>query len=415
MVRPHARAPSAARGHTLRRAAGRGRYIVDEVECGGPVDAAAKTVVLSSPTRSNYKGFLKCVGSTIRYMPVWSWQEIQACHTLLYADDPERPLAEVTAAFQRWGGVPRFVLEKLRDCAAQRMLDAAIATADLSALVRSVGEVDAAPETSYRVLHMQTQRPYVDTSVAFGSVYIAEAVLSKLQLQQREQLVAFLSVSAGDAFAAGVRGVLFEALAHRALRVGGIFRMRRLGGAAAAEEEELRLEACTELRVLKRAEDLTAVPSGVYCQPTTGNFPAVDAVRLPNQLFQMTVSLSHDVKQAALSAVLQQLPEARSYQLFFVVPEDVFHAFGAKNYVNAQGVKAARLDDRVQRVIQAVLCMPLQGAASNVPHARVDAVTRTLPPCDVAGLSEAEEAEEVEEEEAPPAKRAKATAADFEV
>ena len=179
-----------------------GRYIVDEVDRGGPVDAVAKTVVLSSPTRSNYKRFLKFIGSTIRFMPVWSWEEIQACHAALYAHDASRPLAEVTAAFDRWDGMPRFVLEKLRDSAAQRMLDAAIATADLSALVNSVGEFDAAPETSNRVLHLATARPYVDTSVVFGSAYIAEAVLNKLQLLQREQLPASYPVVLASATSA---------------------------------------------------------------------------------------------------------------------------------------------------------------------------------------------------------------------
>ena len=56
----------------------------------------------------------------------------------------------------------------------------------------------------------------------------------------------------------------------------------------------------------------------------------------------MTLSLSHDVKQAALSAVLQRLPDVPSYNLFFVVPEDIFTAFGARSYVTARGAKAAR-------------------------------------------------------------------------
>jgi hypothetical protein len=336
--------------------------------------------VFSSPKRENYKAFLKAVGSTIRYMPVWSWDEIHACHTLLYANDPTRPLAEVVAAYERWGGVPRFVLEKLRDKAAQGELDAAIATADLGVVDRCTGEVDSAPETSHRLLHILTQRPYIEKSIAFGSAHIANVVLSKLLQQQRVQLAAFLSSSAGDSTTSGLRGVLFEAFAHRALRAGGTFRMRRLDGSA---EEVLQLEGCSGLRLLNRAEDLTGLPSGLYCQPTAGNFPAVDAVRLPNTLFQMTVSLSHPVKQAALAAVLQQLPEASSYELFFVVPEDIFGAFGAQNYLNARGGQAAQPDARVRRVVQAALCMPLHGAApaadaSNATAARRDGVTAEL-------------------------------------
>jgi hypothetical protein len=164
--------------------------LVDEVEPGStPVHAFAKLVMFSSPKRDNYRTVLKAIGATIRYMPVWSWHEIIACHTLLYAHDETRPLADVAAAFDRWGGVPRMVLEKLRDEAAQAELDAAVATADVGILVRSAGQVDAAPEASHRLLHMLTQRPYVHKSIAFGSVHIADAVLNRLSKQQQEQLL----------------------------------------------------------------------------------------------------------------------------------------------------------------------------------------------------------------------------------
>ena len=118
-------------------------------------------LVLSSPKRDNYKNVLKAVGATIRFMPVWSWEEIEACHALLYADDPERPLSEVRNAFDLWGGIPRFVLEKLRDEAAQQSLQEALDTADVAVIRKSVGQIDAATEASHRLLHIVTSAPYV--------------------------------------------------------------------------------------------------------------------------------------------------------------------------------------------------------------------------------------------------------------
>jgi hypothetical protein len=70
-------------------------YLVDESVYPGPWRLEATTLVFSSPKRDNYRLLLKAPASTIRYMPVWSWEDIEACHTLLYANDPERPLTEV--------------------------------------------------------------------------------------------------------------------------------------------------------------------------------------------------------------------------------------------------------------------------------------------------------------------------------
>ena len=158
-------------------------FIVDDVEKGGPVHADAKMIVLSSPKRENYNSILKAIGATIRYMPVWSWGEIEACHALLYAGDPERPLAEVEAAYKRWGGIPRYVLEKLRDSATQSMLDQAIACTNLSKVVDAVNDLASADNLSHRMLHIAVERPYVDTTIVFGSAVIAGLVLAKLEAQ----------------------------------------------------------------------------------------------------------------------------------------------------------------------------------------------------------------------------------------
>jgi hypothetical protein len=336
-------------------------YLVDEAVPPGATEVEARTLVFSSPKRENYKDTLKAPASTIRYMPVWSWAEIEACHSCLYAADPERPLPEVRAAFEHWGGVPRYVLEKLRDEAAQQSLQEALDAADVGAIRKAIGQIDAAPEASHRILHIVTQRPYVSKSIAFGSAYIRNRLAELLFSEQRQAITDFLVGSASSPQLAGVRGDLFEAFAHRVLSGGGAFPVRSLDDGA---ESTLQLSSCAGTHPVRSPSDLAQCPSSLhYCQPTVRNFPAVDSAILPRSLFQMTVSPSHPVKHAALTRVLDSMPDARCYDLYFVVPDDVYPQFVAvQPFVRSddETTAVAALDARVQRVKQWALCVRLQ-------------------------------------------------------
>ncbi len=207
-------------------------YLVDEAVPPGATEVEACTLVFSSPKRENYKDTLEAPASTIRYMPPWSWEEIEACHSLLYADDSERPLSEVRIAFDKWGGIPRFVLEKLRDEAAQQSLLEALGTADMVVILKSVvGQIDAATEASHRLLHIVTSAPYVVKSIEFGSDYIKGRATEILLRRQPAELSYFVSRETDPLFAK-LRGDCFEVLAHEKVSAGGEFPTRLLTGAA---------------------------------------------------------------------------------------------------------------------------------------------------------------------------------------
>ena len=55
-------------------------YLVDSDQ---PLEVAAKTLLVSSPYNNRYKDFLKHYTSTMRYMPVWTWDEIESCQKVL--------------------------------------------------------------------------------------------------------------------------------------------------------------------------------------------------------------------------------------------------------------------------------------------------------------------------------------------
>ena len=309
-------------------------YLVDEAVFPGAMRVEAKTLVFSSPKRDNYRLTLKATASTIRYLPPWSWDEIQACHELLYADDPDRPLAEVSDAFERWGGIPRFVLEKLRDGAAQLELQKAIAsTGNVDILVRSVGEIDTAQESSHRVLHMITSKPYIDVDLQFGSEYIQARMTELLLTRHRTEMYNFV-LRETDPLYATIRGKCFEVLAHEQLVSGGEFPTRILTSSTGGRSTRLFQRTTPQRFPSNRPEDLVALrnePAGGYWRPLAGNFPVIDALILPNILFQMTVSEKHGVDESKLEQILAALSVA-SAELVFVVPPDKFDAFQAYKF-----------------------------------------------------------------------------------
>lgn len=354
------------------------RYLVDECkQDGGPKDVEAKTVVFCSPDKRNYRDFLKLIGSTIRYLPVWTLEEIEACRQLLYRDDPLRTKEKVADAFSKWGGVPRFVLEKLNDPAAQRALESAVAATDLTKLTAAVGCIDAAGDLSHKLLHIVVEKPYVDYYISFGTPHIAELVFEKLVSEQEQALELFLR-KATIPLLADVRGILFEVFAHRRLSHGGVFTFRELlDSGGHGEERDITLSA-SRVHSIRTVSDISSCGDGEYCKPTISNFPVVDSVLLPDLLFQITVSQTDRVKLAPFEAILEQVP-GDVVHLVFVVPPDVYDNFERQPFVSLAGTTRQKVPSFTKRVSQHALVLPLGGSVPRLPP-------RPVTPVQVSGV-----------------------------
>ena len=312
-------------------------YLVDEAAAPGPVHKPARTIVFSSPNRDNYKNFLDAVAATLRYLPVWSWEEIDTCRRLLYAHDPERTPERVLGAYLRWGGIPRYVLEKLADVSAQQELPKAIARSDLAALVNAVGALDSAPATSHRVLHIITSAPYVEVQIDFGSDFIRARIADLLLSRQKTELFRFVTRESDPVYAQ-LRGCFFEALAHERLSAGGSFPTRLLIprgtglpviSSLTLEKKQTKRFSGTDPSALRL---LLSYAPGDYCRPLADTFPVLDALILPNMLLQMTVSDSHSVNEAKLARILDALQISGTVELVFIVPTDKFDEFKMYNF-----------------------------------------------------------------------------------
>ncbi|RHZ45055.1 hypothetical protein Glove_692g46 [Diversispora epigaea] len=156
-------------------------YIVDDKR---PEQVNAKTILVCSPRNDHYRNFDKYLETTIRYMPVWSWEEIEKCRIGIF-DHLDK--VEVESLFSKWGGIPRFTLEKAQEPIQQTFLEEAIARNSNPRLFEFIGEIDHIGDSRHMLIHIHTDVPeenkeyYIYKIMRFASEYVAEKVIDQLK------------------------------------------------------------------------------------------------------------------------------------------------------------------------------------------------------------------------------------------
>ncbi|EIE27688.1 hypothetical protein COCSUDRAFT_64335 [Coccomyxa subellipsoidea C-169] len=321
-------------------------YLVDTRE---PEKAAAKTILTSSPKREIYKDFAKAGASTL-YMPVWSWLELDAGRHLhgLRKD-------EILPLYEKWGGSARYVLDLARNPSRQRDLASAIAKADLDVIFKAVGEIDSADEVSHRVLHINVAPNYLDTDMMFASEFIGRKVGEKFCKGTTLPLQRFIAITAGWKEFNDVCAKLFEPLAHRILRGGGVFDVWDL---EMGTQTTLKLPPCTSFYTFHDLKDVADQEAGTYCIPSRSDQAAIDSIQQPQYLFRMTLADEHSINATGLSHALEQLRKdpKTDAELFFAVPPDQYPRWRKKQeYTGRTDLKVLRAVK--QRVIKVPLKM----------------------------------------------------------
>ncbi|KAI9104631.1 hypothetical protein DFS34DRAFT_203792 [Phlyctochytrium arcticum] len=171
------------------------------------------------------------------------------------------------------------------------------------------------------VLHLWTEKPYVDKMVKFASIPMADKLLRLCGESLQEKIRHFISAAADISNLAGLRGTLFEAFAHRRLMRGGKFTIRNL---STKKEDELVLSPIGETVVFK---DFNEIVDNTYNRPISRSLTSVDSLDPPLKLFQMTVSYEHEIKGSGLELLKDYLDSEQPLQFFFVVPTERFESF----------------------------------------------------------------------------------------
>lgn len=258
-----------------------------------------------SPDARNWKEVLKARGVRLRYLPVWSWQQLLAARQLIDPHVSEPRLAEL---YTKWGGIPRVVLEKAdKDSYQHYYMDSALGQArSLGANIAAIKWASASDEDSSKILHYAAGPDFIRRQEVFASQWVAEEVVRSAGQQAERQIYEFLAAHDKDPQTAGLRNQVSEALAHKVLQRGGTFRVRPLGTCSSQPAGGSPTSEAWPAMVLEEFSKVTDIGSSLesghagnlYMVPTARNNKAFNALRPPRDALQMTVSLNHPISHA---------------------------------------------------------------------------------------------------------------------
>lgn len=182
-------------------------YVVDGM---APVDVDAKTILLSSLRREIWHQFSKN-SCTLRYMPVWSKEELYSCRSTLFSSIPEELVENL---YLKWGGIARYVLKYARDPDQQALLSEAMNISNIDSVVESLGGSGAKADASSRLIHRSVSDGFHSGPYQFASAFVADEIYSRVYVKDRDHLFRFLSATQGIGETGQLRGTLFEKHAH---------------------------------------------------------------------------------------------------------------------------------------------------------------------------------------------------------
>lgn len=140
-----------------------------------------------------------------RWMPIWSWEEIKAAGVHIFGQQE----SDFGARYDRWLGIPRFVLQLL-DEAYQNSLEEAIDQCSLEVLAQSFTGLTAHKQISHKLVHVQVRKGYLRGPTQIAGGYIEDRLVAKYVLARDADLERFLAASGGNADAAAFLGKILR-------------------------------------------------------------------------------------------------------------------------------------------------------------------------------------------------------------
>lgn len=288
--------------------------------CDGmkPPVCSAFTVLITSPVRERWKEFNKCVDARRLFFPVFSLREIddmlRACFPRLSGAEAE---AGVQERYEKWGGIPRYVLAKL-DKDSQELLNSAVTRVNINELFNKLGacELESDDGTSHHLVHLKPAGEADDGTFAhpgdadsyviarsdLGSTYIKRAVFEALDDQELQRLDTLLTRVPASPAAARLYSDLFEQASMQALLAGGEFDRCELvdGGKddklVLLPSSKVFFSSAAALAVTVRSLSPAELDATVFV-PKSTNYTAVDAVLGRGKaLVNFTINRKHDFK-----------------------------------------------------------------------------------------------------------------------
>jgi len=293
--------------------------------CDGmkPPVVSAFTLLITSPVRERWKEFNKMSDALRLFFPVFSRAEmgdmLRSCFPQLLTDTASGGEAGVWERFYKWGGVPRYVLDKL-DEDTQESMDCAVWGISVDELILRLGkrEIESDEAVSHRLMHLKPAGEAADgtflnprdaasykiTRSELGSPYIKELVYRTMKEQDFSRIEALLTRGPTSPAAAKLYGDVFERAALDELVKGGSFPRfdlsagKEMGTLVLRPSKMVVFANAPDLAVSMRAHDAAAFAAAIFF-PKATNYTGVDAVLGDGKaLVNFTINTAHDLKPA---------------------------------------------------------------------------------------------------------------------
>src|SRR5438128_2565299 len=157
---------------------------------------------------------------------------------------------------------------------------------------------------------------------------MAEWVIMELESINRGKLHRNLDSSLLEGRSDSVLGCYFEEIAHQLLQGGGTFNIHSLEpeGGSTTKIFTKQDKICT-------FSDINNIIDGCYYQPDNPNYPSIDSIVAPDELYQMTTAVSHPIKMIGLKNVYGKLTRTGNISYYFVVPAQLYNGYGRQKFV----------------------------------------------------------------------------------
>ncbi|GAM25927.1 hypothetical protein SAMD00019534_091020 [Acytostelium subglobosum LB1] len=282
-------------------------YLVD-----GQTPMAANSFVLLAtyPRRNNYEQYAKERANNTFIIPVWTLDEITVANS---QKQYMRDVKQVIERYRGWGGIPRYVLEKI-DLASQQELQLAIGRTDYETII-------------------------------FGSEYIKDMIAQRFYWNWTQQVVDAIEKGCTDLSSANI-GKLFEQLCQRTIQFGQEFDVRPLDGLGDEFNGTLELpfngvNGFKDMNALKEMDFRKHKPTNdILWRPSESTFPCVDsfAFRDGEQCYMFKVTYSskpHSISHVEYGHLINALSlgDTTKFYLFFIVPNQTYLSYRLQNFV----------------------------------------------------------------------------------
>ena len=365
-----------------------------------PPIVKAATLLITSPKRTRWYEFRKETDCFLMYFPVFSYEEILACHERCF---PMLNVQDVKERFTKWGGILRYVLAKIHKDE-QSQLEKAFSLLNLDKLpsLLKSGEIESDDVGSHRLLHMKIQGEMADNTTQpadleyyacirseLGSSYIKLRVLQLAEEFQNERVLSLISHE--DSPELGVlRGRAFEPYALKVIAQGGSFNMRRLSPLTRKKGVEIPFEQETFLTVpqstlsifdtLTHLKELFIANPNSLLAPKSKTLASTDCIISPKLPANFTVGKAHPIVLKGLkNDGLEEIVESLGYnstepvKFLFLLPPVLYNNFTAQPLkVNDHVLmkKDYPKHPLANRIVQYAVCIPVNQqspASSSVP------------------------------------------------